>query len=97
MELIQFITVSNGPLNATFVGMIVTATGVPLNSVVLSVSGNTLTLNNTLPMTLSGVTGGQISSVFPNVIFMFDIYGIPKNDDNKNGDRLPLKSFIPAI
>ena len=96
------ITVSGGATLATsYIGMIITATGIPSNTIILNIVGAvpnyTVTISNTLQMTLSGVTGGAMYSNFPNVIFMFDIYGIPKNDDNKNGDRLPLKSFIPAI
>jgi hypothetical protein len=80
------VTVSNTTLSPSLVGMILTAAGVPSNSVVLYITGAgpyNVTLSNTLPITITNVTGGIMSSVFPNAIFMFDIYGIPKNDVNK--------------
>lgn len=77
------------------VGMILIATGVPNNTFITNINGSTLTLTNSLTSSPSGVNA-VFHGVYPNAIFIFDIFGIPKNDDNKNGNRLPIKSFIPA-
>lgn len=81
------ITLSGASLVSSYIGMSIAATGIPLNTIILNILGGgptyTLTISNNLPTTLSGVTGGSMYSNFPNAIFMFDIYGIPKNDDNK--------------
>jgi hypothetical protein len=89
-------TVAGGTLA---VGMLISTTsGIPNSTFITNIntSTTTLTLNNNLTTTLSASTP-TFSFAYPNTIFIFDIFGIPKNDDNKNGNRLPTKSFIPAI
>jgi hypothetical protein len=84
------------------VGMVIVANNgiipsFPYNTFItnINISTTTITLSNNLIASPSGLAA-TISGTYPNAIFIFDIFGIPKNDDNKNGDRLPIKSFIPA-
>lgn len=77
------------------IGMILTGTGVPYNTFITNIdtTNTKYTLSNSLTGSPSGVTA-TILGVYPNAIFIFDIFGIPKNDKNKNGDRLPIKGFV---
>ena len=90
------ITVTGTAVGGTVqIGMIVVGAGIPSNTFITLISGSTYTLSNNLTIAMTSV-GITINVTYPNVVFIFDIFGIPKNDDNKNGDRLPIKSFIPA-
>ena len=77
------------------VGMVISATGIPYNTFITSIdTANTrFYLSNKLTNSPSGIIS-TISGVYPNAIFIFDIFGIPKDDKNKNGDRLPIKGFV---
>lgn len=88
-------TIVGGPIT---VGMLIsTLSGIPNSTFVTSVntSTTTITINNNLTATLAAATP-TFSFVYPNAIFIFDIFGIPKNEKNKNGDRLQIKGFAPA-
>lgn len=80
------ITIAN--TTGLFLGMYVFGNGIPVNSYVTSITANTsVTINNNSLLTQVGVSI-NFSSNFPNAMFVFDIFGIPKDKSNPNGSRL---------
>ena len=70
-----------------FVGMYAIGVGIPYNSYITAVAAGTVTINNNSLLTQAGVNV-TFSSNFPNTMFVFDIFGIPKDKSNLNGTRM---------
>lgn len=73
-----------------FLGMYALGDGIPGNSYITAIVPNTsVTISRNALLTQAGVSV-SFSSNFPNTIFVFDIFGIPKQKDNLNGTRMIL-------
>jgi hypothetical protein len=71
------------------IGSSITGAGIPSNTYIVSVIGTAVILSNTLSSALSS-TAIVITPIatYPNTIFVFDIFGIPKDEGNINGTRI---------
>ena len=73
-----------------FLGMYALGTGIPGNSYITAIVPNTsVTISNNSLLTQAGISV-SFSSTFPNAMFVFDIFGIPKQKNNLNGTRMIL-------
>ena len=71
------------------IGSSITGTGIPANTIILSVVGTAVILSNNLSQALSATSINIIPiATYPNIIFIFDIFGIAKEEGNFNATRL---------
>jgi hypothetical protein len=84
----QTITMAN--TSNLVLGMYAIGDGIPGNSYITAIVPNTsVTVSNNALLNQAGVSV-SFSSNFPNTMFVFDIFGIPKQKDNLNGTRMIL-------
>ena len=71
-------------------GMYALGNGISANSYITAIVPNTsVSISNTALLTQAGISV-SFSSNFPNTMFIFDIFGIPKDKNNLNGTRIKL-------
>ena len=81
-------TITMGSTAGLFLGMYVLGNGIPYNSYITAITSNTsVTINNNSLLTYASISL-TFSSNFPNTMFVFDIFGIPKDKTNQNGTRI---------
>ena len=85
-------TITLSASNASItIGSKISATGIPSNTFITSYDSTTkvITISQSTTQSLSStsLTIGPLAGTYPHTIFIFDIVGIPK-DNNKNGQRL---------
>ena len=88
----NIITLNTAPPATVVIGsgIIATAGGsFPANTVITAINGTQITISQNLTLFLSS-TALTITTLttYPNAIFVFDIFGIPKDSNNLNATRL---------
>jgi len=86
------ITLSSAPPASVIIGSQIFATGggsFPANTYITAINGTTITISQNLTLFISATALTIIPlATYPNTIFIFDIFGVPKDDGNKNATRI---------
>jgi len=86
------ITLSSAPPASVIVGSQIYATAggsFSANTYITAINGTTITISQNLTLFLSSTALTIVPlQTYPNSIFIFDIFGVPKDDGNKNATRI---------